>query len=71
MTTVPSIRAGHATGVPVVATVRDYWPVCYWSDLIYDPTQPRLCPDVLRRDDDGIACSPRAGNARPPWPPGR
>jgi glycosyltransferase involved in cell wall biosynthesis len=44
MTTVPSIRAGRATGTPVVATVRDYWPVCYWSNLIYDPNQPRLCP---------------------------
>jgi len=44
MTTVPSIRAGLACGLPVVATVRDYWPVCYWSDLIYDPTQPALCP---------------------------
>jgi glycosyltransferase involved in cell wall biosynthesis len=43
MTTVPSIRAGRQTGVPVVATVRDYWPVCYWSDLIYDPDQPQLC----------------------------
>lgn len=68
MTTVPSIRAGRRTGTPVVATVRDYWPVCYWSDLIYDPTQPRLCP----------ACSagmmmrcirPRAGAATPAaWP---
>ena len=44
MTTVPSIRAGLATGTPVVATVRDYWPVCYWSDLIYDPASPSLCP---------------------------
>jgi glycogen(starch) synthase len=44
MTTVPSIRAGLRTRLPVVATVRDYWPVCYWSDLIYDPAQPRLCP---------------------------
>src|SRR5688572_27994509 len=44
MTTVPSIRAGLDRGVPVVATVRDYWPVCYWSDLIYDPGQPSLCP---------------------------
>jgi glycosyltransferase involved in cell wall biosynthesis len=44
MTTVPSIRAARSAGVPVVATVRDYWPVCYWSDLIYDPTQPHLCP---------------------------
>jgi glycogen(starch) synthase len=45
MSTVPSIWAGNATGTPVVATIRDYWPVCYWSDLIYDPTSPRLCPD--------------------------
>jgi glycogen(starch) synthase len=44
MTTVPAVRAGLSTGTPVVATVRDYWPVCYWSDLIYDPSQPRLCP---------------------------
>ena len=44
MTSVPSIRAGLATGIPAVATVRDYWPVCYWSDLIYDPSQPELCP---------------------------
>jgi glycosyltransferase involved in cell wall biosynthesis len=44
MTTVPSIRAGKRAGTPVVATVRDYWPVCYWSDLIYDPAAPDLCP---------------------------
>jgi len=44
MSTVPSIRAGARAGIPVVATVRDYWPVCYWSDLIYDPSQPDLCP---------------------------
>lgn len=68
MTTVPAIRAGRRARVPVVATVRDYWPVCYWSDLIYDPSQPNLCP----------ACSagmmtrcvrPRAGAAYPAaWP---
>lgn len=45
MTTVPSIRAGRRLHTPVVATVRDYWPVCYWSDLIYDPSQPKLCPE--------------------------
>jgi glycosyltransferase involved in cell wall biosynthesis len=44
LSTVPAIRAGRATGTPVVATVRDYWPVCYWSDLIYDLSQPGLCP---------------------------
>jgi glycosyltransferase involved in cell wall biosynthesis len=45
MSTVPSIRAAHRAGLPVVATVRDYWPVCYWSDLIYDPASPTLCPE--------------------------
>jgi glycosyltransferase involved in cell wall biosynthesis len=64
MSTVPSIRAAQAAGVPVVATIRDYWPVCYWSDLIVDETAAHLCP----------ACSvammthcvrPRAGAAFP------
>jgi glycosyltransferase involved in cell wall biosynthesis len=44
LTTVPAIRAGRARRVPVVATVRDYWPVCYWSDLIIDPDADALCP---------------------------
>jgi glycosyltransferase involved in cell wall biosynthesis len=68
MTTVPAIRAGTATGVPVVATVRDYWPVCYWSDLIYDPSQPQLCPACSARMM--LRCvRPRAGRATPAaWP---
>jgi glycosyltransferase involved in cell wall biosynthesis len=44
LTTVASVRAGHRAGTPVVATVRDYWPVCYWSDLIRDFDEPGLCP---------------------------
>jgi glycosyltransferase involved in cell wall biosynthesis len=44
MSTVPSIRAAQAAGTPVVATVRDYWPVCYWSDLIVDQRKTDLCP---------------------------
>ena len=44
MTTVAAVRAGRRAGVPVVATVRDYWPVCYWSDLIVDSSAPGLCP---------------------------
>ena len=44
MTTVAAVRAGQRAGVPVVATVRDYWPVCYWSDLIVSPSAPALCP---------------------------
>jgi glycogen(starch) synthase len=64
MTTVPSINAAEAAGVPAVATVRDYWPVCYWSDLIYDPSQPALCPactaTMMTR-----CVRPRAGSATP------
>jgi glycosyltransferase involved in cell wall biosynthesis len=42
---VPGAIAGaHAAGVPVVATIRDYWPVCYWSDLIHDRSSATLCP---------------------------
>lgn len=44
MTTVPSVRAARRLAVPVVATVRDYWPVCYWSDLIINAKAPALCP---------------------------
>jgi glycosyltransferase involved in cell wall biosynthesis len=44
MTTVPAVRAARRLGVPVIATVRDYWPVCYWSDLIVDVNQRTLCP---------------------------
>ncbi len=40
----PAIRAARATGVPSVCTVRDYWPLCYWSDLVRDPTAGDLCP---------------------------
>ncbi|PYR79052.1 MAG: glycosyltransferase family 1 protein, partial [Acidobacteria bacterium] len=31
MTALPAIEAARAARVPVVCTVRDYWPVCYWS----------------------------------------
>jgi glycosyltransferase involved in cell wall biosynthesis len=68
MSTVPSIRAGLASGVPVVATVRDYWPVCYWSDLIYDPGQPSLCP-ACSAGMMTTCIKPRAGAAHlAAWP---
>jgi glycogen(starch) synthase len=44
LTIPPSVEAARGAGVPVVATVRDYWPVCYWSDLIYDRQADTLCP---------------------------
>ncbi len=39
-----AIAGARAAGVPVVATIRDYWPVCYWSDLIHDRSSATLCP---------------------------
>jgi len=45
MTTMAAIEAAKGAGVPVVATVRDYWPVCYWSDLLHTSTGLALCPE--------------------------
>jgi glycosyltransferase involved in cell wall biosynthesis len=39
-----SIRAAKAAGIPSVCTVRDYWPLCYWNDLVRDPRHGDLCP---------------------------
>jgi len=39
-----AVLAGEAAGIPVVCTVRDYWPVCYWSDLIWTHAADTLCP---------------------------
>jgi len=59
-----AIRAAESASVPSVCTIRDYWPLCYWNDLVRDPPSGKICP----------ACSvhgmteclpPRAGGA---WP---
>jgi glycogen(starch) synthase len=63
-TTVPAVRAGRALATPVVATVRDYWPVCYWSDLIHDPRADHLCP-ACTATGMTRCLRPRAGAA---WP---
>ena len=64
MTTLPSIAAASRRGVPSVATVRDYWPVCYWSDLIHTRDDQALCPacsaSMMTR-----CIQPRAGTM---WP---
>jgi glycosyltransferase involved in cell wall biosynthesis len=44
LSTPGAIAGAHAADVPVVATIRDYWPVCYWSDLIHDRASATLCP---------------------------
>ncbi len=64
MSAVPAIRAGRATGTPTVTTVRDYWPVCYWSTLIVDPESPRLCPACTATAMTRCV-RPRAGGAFP------
>jgi glycosyltransferase involved in cell wall biosynthesis len=44
LTTPPAIAAAREAGIPAVCTIRDYWPVCYWSDLIYRSAGEDLCP---------------------------
>jgi glycogen synthase len=44
LTCLPSIDAAHRSMIPAVCTVRDYWPVCYWSDLIHTHDDAALCP---------------------------
>lgn len=45
MTTRAAIEAATEAHVPSVATVRDYWPVCYWSDLLHTRSGLELCPE--------------------------
>jgi glycosyltransferase involved in cell wall biosynthesis len=40
----PSVMAARRTGIPSVCTVRDYWPVCYWGDVLLDPGAGLVCP---------------------------
>ena len=64
MTIPAAVNAAAAAGIPSVATVRDYWPVCYWSDLIHDPGADALCPACST--SGMLRCiRPRAGAA---WP---
>jgi glycogen(starch) synthase len=44
MTSVPAVQAAHRSAIPAVCTVRDYWPVCYWADLIHTSDGMTLCP---------------------------
>ena len=49
LTCVPSIDAAKRARIPSVCTVRDYWPVCYWSDLIHTRDESALCPGCSAR----------------------
>ncbi len=64
LTCLPAINAAHRTGIPAVCTVRDYWPVCYWSDLIHTRDEATLCPECSTAMM--VRCiQPRGGAA---WP---
>jgi glycosyltransferase involved in cell wall biosynthesis len=60
MTTVAAIAAAKSAGVPAVATVRDYWPVCYWSDLLNTRDGLELCP-ACTTANMRVCIEPRAG----------
>jgi glycosyltransferase involved in cell wall biosynthesis len=45
LTAVPAIRAAHAERVPSVCTIRDYWPVCYWGDMLRGGGDNPMCPE--------------------------
>ena len=64
MTTVAAIDAAKLARVPAVATVRDYWPVCYWSDLLRTRAGLELCPECTVANM-GACIRPRAGAL---WP---
>ena len=40
----PAVVAAKRARIPSVVTVRDYWPVCYRSDLLHTPATLALCP---------------------------
>jgi glycogen synthase len=40
-----SVMAARRTGIPSVCTIRDYWPVCYWGDVLADPGAGVVCPE--------------------------
>jgi glycogen(starch) synthase len=64
MTGVASIQAAKAAQVPSVVTVRDYWPVCYWSDLLHTSEGLELCP-ACTTENMRLCIRPRAGTF---WP---
>jgi glycogen(starch) synthase len=60
----PAVVAAREAGAAAVCTVRDYWPVCYWSDLVLDFSADTLCPGCSARMMTRCL-RPRAGAA---WP---
>ena len=59
-----SIMAARTAGIPSVCTVRDYWPVCYWGDLLADPDAGLVSP-ACSAAEMARCLRPRTGVA---WP---
>ncbi|HKY22378.1 MAG TPA: glycosyltransferase family 4 protein [Vicinamibacterales bacterium] len=59
-----SVIAAKSAGIPSVCTVRDYWPLCYWNDLLDDPVRGTVCPGCSAAAMTRCL-PPRAGGA---WP---
>jgi glycosyltransferase involved in cell wall biosynthesis len=71
LTIPPSIRAARSSGVPSVCTIRDYWPVCYWGDLLREFRADDVCPGCSASAMTRCV-RPHAGAAWPlalPWIP--
>lgn len=49
LTAPASVMAARAEGVPVVCTIRDYWPLCYWTDLMLNPSVGEVCSGCTPR----------------------
>jgi glycosyltransferase involved in cell wall biosynthesis len=49
LTAPPAIRAARAERIASVCTVRDYWPVCYWGDLLRTNDRDPICPACTAR----------------------
>ncbi|MGE5927832.1 MAG: glycosyltransferase, partial [Gemmatimonadota bacterium] len=44
----PAVMAAKRSRVPSVVTIRDSWPVCFWSDLLHSPPGLPGCPGCGR-----------------------
>ena len=49
MTIIPSIIVGNRLSIPVVSTIRDYWPVCYFGTMYHDDHGTDTCNCVSQK----------------------
>ena len=60
----PSVTAARGAGIPSVCTIRDYWPLCYWTDLMLNLAAGAVCPGCTSQRMS-YCLRPRTGAA---WP---